>query len=77
MLLTQTSVLPYAVAVMQRTLSEHLAHLEAKIFALRRQLRFPNLHPFQIAEQQLELENAEEALRLFRRAYELEQKIPK
>jgi hypothetical protein len=57
-------------------LSEHMKLLEAKILALKRQLRGPDLQPFQKTEQELELANAEEALRLFRKAYELEQKIP-
>lgn len=60
---------------MQRTLREHIAHLEEKIVILKRQLRDENLEAFQRNERELDLANAEEALGLFRRAYELEQKI--
>ena len=60
---------------MQRPLSEHIAHLEEKIVALRRELRNDELPPYQRSEQEIALLNAEEALRLFRKAYDLEQRI--
>ena len=60
---------------MQRPLSEHIARLEDKIVVLKRQLRADGLPSFQRSERELDLENAEQALRLFRKAYEFEQKI--
>jgi hypothetical protein len=65
------------ISCMQRTLQEHIARLEGKIVALKRQLREENLPAYQRSEQELDLVNAEQALNLFRRAYELEQKIPR
>ena len=59
---------------MQRPLQEHLARLEERIVLLRKELRDPNLLEYQRSERELALKNAEEALGLFRRAYELEQK---
>lgn len=61
---------------MQRPLQEHIAQLEKKIIALKADMRDGDLPAYQRSERELELANAEEALRLFRRAYELEQKIP-
>ena len=60
---------------MQRPLSEHIARLEERIVALKRQLRADGLPSYQRDERELDLENAEEALGLFRKAYELEQRI--
>ena len=60
---------------MQKPLSEHIARLEEKIVVLKRQLRSDALPSYQRVEGELDLENAEQALRLFRKAYELEQKI--
>ena len=62
---------------MQHTLQEHIARLEGKIVALKRQLRDDNLPAYERTERELDLVNAEQALKLFRNAYELEQKIPK
>lgn len=62
---------------MQRPLSEHIARLEEKIVVLKRQLRTDGLSPYERGEHELDLSNAEQALGLFRRAYELEQKISK
>ena len=59
---------------MQRTLHEHIAHLEEKIVILKRELRRPDLADFQRSEREIALSNAEEALKLFRRAYDLEQR---
>ena len=59
---------------MQRPLQEHLARLEERIVLLRKELRDPNLLEYQRSERELALKNAEEALGLCRRAYELEQK---
>jgi len=55
-------------------LQEHLARLEERIVLLRKELRDPNILEYQRSERELALKNAEEALRLLRRAYELEQK---
>lgn len=60
---------------MQRPLKEHVARLEEKIISLKRELRNPDLAAYQRSELEIDLSNAEEALRLFRTAYELEQKI--
>ncbi|HEX4286116.1 MAG TPA: hypothetical protein VHZ28_13560 [Terracidiphilus sp.] len=60
---------------MQRSLQEHIARLEEKVIVLRRKLRENDLLPYQRTEQELDLTNAEQALVLFRKAYELEQKI--
>lgn len=62
---------------MQRTLSEHIGQLEAKIVALRGELQALDLGPFQRTERELALMNAEEALNLFKRAYEVEKRVPK
>lgn len=60
---------------MQRPLQDHIAGLEEKIVALKRQLRADGLPSYQRSERELDLANAEEALGLFRKAYELEQKL--
>ena len=60
---------------MERPLREHISHLEEKIVMLRRELRDPTLADFQRSERELAVTNAEEALRHFRKAYELEQRI--
>jgi hypothetical protein len=57
---------------MQRSLQEHIARLEEKIIVLKKELRDPDLADYQRSERELALKNAEEALRLFRKAYELE-----
>ena len=59
---------------MQRPLQEHIARLEEKIVVLKRELRDPGLLEYQRSERELALKNAEEAVRLFRKAYELEQR---
>jgi len=56
----------------QRPLSEHIARLEEKIVILKRELRNPDLADYEKNEREISLLNAEEALKLFRRAYELE-----
>lgn len=60
---------------MQRPLSEHIGLLAEKIVVLERELRSEGLPDYQRAERELQLQNAEEALRLFHKAYELEQQI--
>ena len=61
---------------MQRPLQEHISRLEEKIVFLKRQLRNGHdLPAYQRAERELELSNAEQALALFRQAYELERQI--
>jgi len=60
---------------MERPLSEHIALLERKIISLRAELRGTDLPSYMRDEKELELANAQEALKMFRRAYELEQKI--
>ncbi|HEX4284809.1 MAG TPA: hypothetical protein VHZ28_06925 [Terracidiphilus sp.] len=62
---------------MQRSLQEHIARLEEKIIILKRKLRDDDLLPYQRTEQELDLANAEQAIVLFRKAYELEQRISK
>jgi len=59
---------------MQRPLQEHIARLEEKIIVLKRELRDSDLLEYQRSERELALKNAEEALRLFHKAYELEQR---
>ena len=61
---------------MQKPLSEHIARLEEKIVILRRELRNPDLADYERTDREISLQNAEEALRLFRRAYDLEQRLP-
>lgn len=60
---------------MQQSLSDHIARLEQKIVLLKRELRDPDLADYQRSECEISLENAEEALKLFRKAYELEQRL--
>jgi hypothetical protein len=62
---------------MQRTLSQHIADLEQKVVYLKRVLRGEDLSVYQRAERELALLNAEESLNLFRRAYEVELRVPK
>ena len=62
---------------MKRPLGEHISQLEEKIEILKMQLRSDDLPDFLRAEQELQLANAEQALMLFRNAYEIEQKLPK
>jgi hypothetical protein len=59
----------------QKPLSEHIARLEEKIVILKRELRNPHLADYERTEREISLANSEEALKLFRRAYELEQKL--
>ena len=66
--------MPYSHSV-QRPLSEHIARLEEKMVILRRELRDPDLLEYQRTEREISLQNAEEALRLFRKAFELEQRL--
>lgn len=61
---------------MQRRLSEHIAQLEEKIDVLKQQLCDDGVPPYQTAKYELDLTNAQQALGLLRRAYELIQKIP-
>jgi hypothetical protein len=60
---------------MERTLREHIGRLEEKIVILKRQLRDKDLPAYQRTEKELDLQNAEHALSLFRKAHELEQKV--
>jgi hypothetical protein len=60
---------------MQKPLQEHISQLETKIVVLKRRLRDPDLPAYQISELELDLANAEQAVVLFRKAFELEQKI--
>jgi hypothetical protein len=62
---------------MQQPLNQHISRLEATIVTLRRELRDNELPAYQRAERELALLNAEESLNLFRRAYEVEQRVPK
>jgi hypothetical protein len=62
---------------MQRTLRQHIAELEQTIVNLKAELRKADLVPYQRAERELALLNAQEALSLFRRAYEVEKRVPK
>jgi hypothetical protein len=59
----------------QKPLSEHIAKLEEKIVILKRELRSPNLADYEKNEREISLMNAEEALKLFRKAYDLEQRL--
>jgi len=59
----------------QRTLNEHIARLEEKIVILKRELRNPDLTDYERSERDISLSNAEEALKLFRKAYDLEQRM--
>jgi len=60
---------------MQRTLQDHIARLEEQIVIMRRELRDDSLAPYEKSEREIALANAEEALRLFHRAYDLEQRV--
>ncbi len=59
---------------MQRTLSEHIARLEERIVVLRRELRGDDLTDYLKAEREIDLANAEHALKLFKQAYDFEQR---
>jgi hypothetical protein len=58
---------------MELTLSQHVERLEARIVILKQELR-GDLSAYQRTELELALTNAEEALKLFLRAFELERK---
>ena len=60
---------------MQRSLQDHIARLEEKIVILKRELRDPDLADYAKSEREIPLANSEEALKLFRRAYDLEQRV--
>ena len=60
---------------MQRPLSKHIAELEKKIMILKRELRDTDLADYQRSEREISLMNAEEALRLFRTAMDLEERL--
>ena len=62
---------------MQRPLMEHIAQLERKIVTLKREMQDGDLPAYQRSERELDMANAEHALALFLKAYELEQKISK
>jgi hypothetical protein len=59
----------------QRPLSKHIAELEKKIMILKRELRDTDLADYQRSEREISLMNAEEALRLFRTAMDLEERL--
>jgi hypothetical protein len=58
----------------QRPLSEHIVRLEERIVLLKRELRNQNLADYERSEREISLMNAEEALKVFLRAHDLEQK---
>ncbi|HLH36220.1 MAG TPA: hypothetical protein VKX41_16225 [Alloacidobacterium sp.] len=60
---------------MQKPLSEHIARLEEKIVILKRELRNPDLAEYERTEREVSLLNAEQALKLFRLAYDLAQRL--
>lgn len=60
---------------MQRPLQEHIAHLEKKIVILKQEIRNNHLPPYQRTQLELDLANAEDALKQFRKAVALEQNI--
>ena len=59
---------------MERPLADHMARLEQKIVVLKRELRNPSLADYERSEREISLLNAEEAFKLSRKAFELEQK---
>jgi len=59
----------------QKPLSEHIARLEEKIVILKRELRNPDLAEYERTEREVSLLNAEQALKLFRLAYDLAQRL--
>jgi len=60
---------------MQRTLQEHITHLERKIESLKEQIRDSERSAEFQKGLRLNLEIAETSLALFRKAYDLEGKI--
>lgn len=60
---------------MQRTLQDHISHLEQKIESLKAQLEESDRSPEFQKGLRLNLELAETSLVLFRKAYDLERKI--
>lgn len=60
---------------MEKTLTDHIGRLEEKIVALKRELQADNLTPFEREERELAIANAQEAIRLFCMAYELEKNV--
>jgi hypothetical protein len=60
---------------MQRSLQEHIAHLEQRIDFFKQQLKDPDHSPREHASLQIDLDIAERALVYFRKAFELERKI--
>ena len=60
---------------MQRTLSEHIIHLEGKIKTLKDELQAQDLSPSGRCEIRALLDISEQSLEHFKKAYELEQRI--
>ena len=60
---------------MQRTLSEHIAYLEQKIEALKKQLEEPERIASEQNEIEIDLGIAERALAHFRKAFDFEQRL--
>lgn len=60
--------------LVERPLADHMARLEQKIVVLKRELRNPSLADYERSEREISLLNAEEVLKLFRKAFELNRK---
>jgi hypothetical protein len=60
---------------MQRTLSEHIAYLEQKIDALKKQLQESETTPSQQSEIRIDLGIAERSLVHFQKAFDFETKL--
>lgn len=56
-------------------MQEHIARLEEKIVILKRELRNPDLADYERSEREISPQNAEDALRLFRKAHDIEQRL--
>jgi len=63
------------IATMQRTLQEHIAHLEQRIEFFKKELGEQSRSPQERASLRVDLDIAERALVYFRKAFELERKI--
>jgi hypothetical protein len=60
---------------MQRTLSDHISHLEEKLLLLNKELENPSRSAVERGEITIDIGIAERSLAHFKKAYELERRL--